>query len=164
VRQPLIRAAPTTVEPEQSFLKRQLDALLKDPNRDPRASFRNAAAVTAAASASAPASADGAGVVAPMGSGGLQLPGVERAMLEMEGGTAEDLKERFARLGRRVRVLGQVDNAVADGRNIQESSRGEARPLSPSATGSSGGTPAVANEALHNFVSSVGRAMGEADT
>lgn len=37
-----------------------------------------------------------------MGNGGLKLPGVEKAMLEMEGGTAEDLKEKFARLGRRV--------------------------------------------------------------
>ena len=37
-----------------------------------------------------------------MDSGGLNLPGVEKAMLEMDGGTAEDLKEKFARLGRRV--------------------------------------------------------------
>ena len=43
-----------------------------------------------------------AGVVGPMGSGGLNLPGVEKAMLELEGGTAEDMKEKFARLGRRV--------------------------------------------------------------
>jgi hypothetical protein len=35
---------------------------------------------------------------------GLNLPGVEKAMLEMEGSglTGEDLKEKFARLGRRV--------------------------------------------------------------
>jgi hypothetical protein len=37
-----------------------------------------------------------------MGTGGLSLPGVEKAMAEMEGAGAEDLKERFARLGRRV--------------------------------------------------------------
>ena len=39
------------------------------------------------------------------GSGlGLNLPGVEKAMIEMEGSglTGEDLKEKFARLGRRV--------------------------------------------------------------
>jgi dynein light intermediate chain 1 len=43
-------------------------------------------------------------VVGPMGGGGggLSLPGVERAMAEMEGGSAEDMRERFARLGRRV--------------------------------------------------------------
>lgn len=47
------------------------------------------------------------GVVGPMGSGGLNLPGVEKAMMELEGGTVEDMKEKFARLGRRVshRVL-----------------------------------------------------------
>ena len=39
-----------------------------------------------------------------MGSGGLNLPGVEKAMAEMEGGTAEDMKEKFARLGRRVSI------------------------------------------------------------
>jgi hypothetical protein len=35
---------------------------------------------------------------------GLNLPGVEKAMLEMEGNglTGEELKEKFARLGRRV--------------------------------------------------------------
>jgi hypothetical protein len=35
---------------------------------------------------------------------GLNLPGVEKAMLEMEGSglTGEELKEKFARLGRRV--------------------------------------------------------------
>jgi hypothetical protein len=37
---------------------------------------------------------------------GLNLPGVEKAMLEMEGNglTGEELKEKFARLGRRVRL------------------------------------------------------------
>jgi hypothetical protein len=32
------------------------------------------------------------------------LPGVEKAMVEMEGGGAEEIRERFARLGRRVRA------------------------------------------------------------
>lgn len=44
----------------------------------------------------------------PMGGGGmgLNLPGVEKAMAEMEGSrvTGDDLREKFARLGRRVRV------------------------------------------------------------
>jgi len=48
-------------------------------------------------------------VVGPMGNTGLglNLPGVEKAMLEMEGSglTGEELKEKFARLGRRVSVL-----------------------------------------------------------
>ncbi|ORY26475.1 dynein light intermediate chain-domain-containing protein [Naematelia encephala] len=122
----------TTTEPEQSFLSRQLDILLKDPNRDPRATFRNAANLTAASSSSGPGETDTqAGVVGPMGSGGLNLPGVEKAMLEMEGGSAEDLREKFARLGRR------------------ESSR--AGPLSPTGTAPGGGSSTVPNEALHNF-------------
>ena len=45
-------------------------------------------------------------MVGPMGGSGLglNLPGVEKAMIEMEGSglTGEDLKEKFARLGRRV--------------------------------------------------------------
>jgi dynein light intermediate chain 1 len=93
----------TTAEPDQIFLSRQLDMLIKDPNRDPRASFRSALTPS---SASIPQTPDGGvGVVGPMGSGGLSLPGVEKAMAEMEGGTAEDMKERFARIARRVSCL-----------------------------------------------------------
>lgn len=40
-----------------------------------------------------------------MGTGGLSLPGVEKVMAEMEGGSVEDMKEKFARLGRRVSIL-----------------------------------------------------------
>ncbi|GFZ44532.1 hypothetical protein JCM24511_02255 [Saitozyma sp. JCM 24511] len=159
----------TTVESEQSFLSRHLDALLKDPNRDPRQSFRHAANTASAnASHSHSHSASGAatgagagtgagtkdaggggemdresryagygGVVGPMGTGGLSLPGVEKAMVEMEGGGAEEIRERFARLGRR------------------ESARGGAGlpgPLSPTGSAATGdrAQPAT-NEALHNF-------------
>jgi hypothetical protein len=56
--------------------------------------------------ASKTTSGGGGGVVGPMGNTGLglNLPGVEKAMMEMEGSglTGEDLKEKFARLGRRV--------------------------------------------------------------
>ncbi|WVO15107.1 hypothetical protein L204_102751 [Cryptococcus depauperatus] len=111
----------TQTEPEQSFLARHLEALLKDPQRDPRQSFRHAATV-----------------IGPMGgSEGLSLPGVEKAMKEMEGSDntakdAEGLKEKFAKLGKR--------DGKANG------------PLSPSTPGSVGGTtPPMPNEALHNF-------------
>ncbi|KAK8844775.1 hypothetical protein IAR55_006625 [Kwoniella newhampshirensis] len=111
----------TTAEPEQSFLSRQLDILTKDPNRDPRQSFRHAAAT----------------VVGPMGgSEGLNLPAVEKVMAEMEGmEKGEELKEKFARLGRK------------------ESSRGTTGPLSPTGSGpsGSGSSSALPNEALHNF-------------
>jgi len=78
--------------------------LQKDPNRDPRASFRQAAAAVSASSAQTD-HANSAGVVGPMGTGGLSLPGVEKVMAEMEGGSVEDMKEKFARLGRRVSIL-----------------------------------------------------------
>ncbi|KAL7420385.1 hypothetical protein Q5752_005355 [Cryptotrichosporon argae] len=120
-------AAPqqTVSEPEQAFLARHLDVLLKDPTRDPRASFRPAAAgggidaagaaTVQAAHAAAPGGAAdrGAGVVGPMGAGGLSLPGVEKVMAEMEG----------------------------EGRLRKDA----AKALSP------GDKPAVPNEALHNF-------------
>ena len=119
-----LHSITTNSEPDQTFLARQLDILQKDPNRDPRASFRQAAAAVSASSAAAAAaqSASGgmtasgsgtgplassisdSGVVGPMSSsaGGLNLPAVEKAMAEMEGGSAEDLREKFAKLGRKV--------------------------------------------------------------
>ncbi|WRT63175.1 uncharacterized protein IL334_000078 [Kwoniella shivajii] len=114
---PANSSQPSIPESEQSFLTRQLDLLLKDPNRDPRQSFRHAAAT----------------VVGPMsGSEGLNLPGVEKALGEMEGlEKGEELKEKFARLGRK------------------DSSR--TGPLSPTSTTPGGTTPAMPNEALHNF-------------
>ncbi|OCF34912.1 hypothetical protein I316_03459 [Kwoniella heveanensis BCC8398] len=113
-------AISSTTEPEQTFLSRQLDLLMKDPNRDPRQSFRHAAAT----------------VVGPMsGSEGLSLPGVEKAMADMEElEKGEELKEKFARFGRK------------------DSGRGTSGPLSPTGTAPSGTpTPSMPNEALHNF-------------
>lgn len=93
-------AVTTTSEGEQAFLARQLEALMKDPNRDPRASFRHA--VNSAAANEDAQGGQRFGVVGPMGAGGLTLPGVEKAMAEMEGG--DDVKERFARIARRVSI------------------------------------------------------------
>ncbi|WWC57570.1 uncharacterized protein I303_100102 [Kwoniella dejecticola CBS 10117] len=108
-------AQSTIPETEQSFLSRQLDLLLKDPNRDPKASFRHAAAT----------------VVGPMsGAEGLNLPGVEKALGEMEGlEKGEELKEKFARLSRK-----------------DPSKNGPLSPTSPAPGGN-----AMPNEALHNF-------------
>lgn len=88
----------THVEPENAFLARHFDTLAKDPNRDPRAAFRAPGAASAAHG-----QAGEHGVVGPVGSGGLSLPGVEKAMQEMEGQGAEDLKDKFAKLGKKVR-------------------------------------------------------------
>ncbi|WVW81249.1 hypothetical protein I302_103240 [Kwoniella bestiolae CBS 10118] len=114
---PSSSSAPTIPETEQSFLTRQLDVLLKDPNRDPRQSFRHAAAT----------------VVGPMsGSEGLNLPGVEKALGEMEGlEKGEELKEKFARLSRK--------DSTRNG------------PLSPPITSPGATGNAMPNEALHNF-------------
>jgi hypothetical protein len=66
------------------------------------------ASSTAASAGIEAGNALGGGVVGPMGSagGGLSLPGVEKVMAEMEGGSAEDMKEKFARLGMGRRVGG----------------------------------------------------------
>lgn len=125
-------AMTTTSEAEQGFLQRQLDTLLKDPNRDARAAFRHAAnsaagvGVTQTQPSPVVESTERfGGVVGPMGGGGLSLPGVEKAMAEMEG-SADDVKERFGRIAR----------------------RDSTKPTSPT-----GERPQ--NEALHNFVSNV---------
>lgn len=146
----------TTSEPEQTFLSRQLELLQKDPNRDPRQSFRNLP-TGSTSGASNTVTADGGGVVGPMGGTGLglNLPGVEKAMLEMEGSglTGEDLKEKFARLGRRVSTIRLMIRDHATLTLNQEGTKGG--PLSPTGTAPPGApsTPGVPNEALHNFVS-----------
>jgi hypothetical protein len=99
-----VKTITTTSEPEQSFLTRQLDLLQKDTIKDPRQSFRTLPSSTSTNTTNATTG----GVVGPMGNTGLglNLPGVEKAMLEMEGNglTGEELKEKFARLGRRVHL------------------------------------------------------------
>ncbi|KZO98132.1 DLIC-domain-containing protein [Calocera viscosa TUFC12733] len=72
------KAPPPLIVPkaEQAFLSSHYEALQKD--RDPRATFRQPIAV------SGQAGAVEAGVVGPMGSSSFNLPGVEKAMQEME--------------------------------------------------------------------------------
>jgi hypothetical protein len=91
---------------------------------------------------------------------GLSLPGVEKAMLEMEGSglTGEELREKFARLGRRVCLpISLFVNFVLI---CQETTKTATGPLSPTAPSTPGApAPAVPNEALHNFVSCVSSLM-----
>jgi dynein light intermediate chain 1 len=75
-------AVAVTSEAEQGFLQRQLDSLVKS---DAKGVFRRAAETVD----------ERYGVVGPMGTGGLSLPGVEKAMAEMEGNAAEDVGARF---------------------------------------------------------------------
>ncbi|BEJ13610.1 hypothetical protein CspHIS471_0307840 [Cutaneotrichosporon sp. HIS471] len=103
-------AVAVTSEPEQGFLQRQLDSLVKS---DAKGVFRRAAENVD----------ERYGVVGPMGTGGLSLPGVEKAMAEMEGNAAEDVATR----------LHARKDSKASG------------PSSPDRSST------VQNEALHNF-------------
>lgn len=82
-------AVAVTSEPEQAFLQRQLDGLVKS---DAKGVFRRAADATQ----DGERYVLGGGVVGPMGTGGLSLPGVEKAMAEMEGNAADDMGARFS--------------------------------------------------------------------
>jgi dynein light intermediate chain 1 len=103
-------AVAVTSEAEQGFLQRQLDSLVKS---DAKGVFRRAAETVD----------ERYGVVGPMGTGGLSLPGVEKAMAEMEGNAAEDVGARF--------------HARKDSKSTG--------PTSPDRSST------VQNEALHNF-------------
>lgn len=132
---------------------RQYDLLQKDPNRDPRTAFRQPI-ISSSSTSTIPLGNTSSedrysgygGIVGPLSSsgGGLSLPGVEKAMMEMEGQGVEDLKEKFAKLGRK--------EGGGGGGNLN-------RPLiSPGTPGiersgeravaTGGGVP---NEALHSF-------------
>ncbi|KAJ9118554.1 hypothetical protein QFC22_003774 [Naganishia vaughanmartiniae] len=92
-------------ETEQNFLSRQLEFLMRDPQRDPRKAFRQTLSNhqqsmstprPAAALRSVTINEDGTmpnkpiGIVGPVASGGLAMPSVERAFAHMENGN-EDL-------------------------------------------------------------------------
>jgi dynein light intermediate chain 1, cytosolic len=62
--------------PEQAFLAKNYDENSKKSDRDPRGAFRNPADFAGAS----------AGIVGPLGSSSFNLPNVERALSEMEGG------------------------------------------------------------------------------
>lgn len=72
---------------DQTFLAKEYAAIQNDPKRDPRQSFRNPASTSTLSSSGAGGGELErlVGVVGPMGSGGLSMPGVEKAMAEMEG-------------------------------------------------------------------------------
>jgi dynein light intermediate chain 1 len=134
-------------EAEQSFLSRQYEIVQKDPNRDPRAAFRQP--LPSSTTAPAPSALDDrfggyGGVVGPLSSsGGLRLPGVEKAMMEMEGQGAEDLKEKFAKMGRK------------------EGTKPLLSPGTPGA-GDKAGAGGVPNEALHSFFQGLLASKGKA--
>ncbi len=77
------------VEPEQAFLARQLEMLMRDPQRDPRKAFRSVSGQPSRLGSNEDAfgasAGRGSGGVGPMAAGGLNLPSVDMAMREMEG-------------------------------------------------------------------------------
>lgn len=83
----------TQVEPEQEFLSRQLDILMRDPHRDPRKAFRSASGQSSSRVVDdGSLSSRGVGVVGPLAGAGLSMPSVEMAMREMEGGQEQAAK------------------------------------------------------------------------
>lgn len=78
--------------PEQTFLAKNYDENAKKPDRDPRGAFKNPTEVGAGK----------AGVVGPMGSSSFNLPNVERALVEMEGGS---ILGESRKASRRVRAI-----------------------------------------------------------
>ncbi|KAA1473378.1 dynein 1 light intermediate chain [Dentipellis sp. KUC8613] len=127
--------------PEQAFLAKNYDENSKKPDRDPRGAFRN------------PAETTGAGIVGPLGSSSFNLPNVERALSEMEGGAglgasvdgARKLPARpAARPGAGVASLAA---SVGPG--------GGRSPTSPSLPGSPSPTGQTQHEVLQNFFQSL---------
>ena len=68
-------------EPETSFLAKHFESLSKDPQRDPRNTFKQASKPESVAYAS--------GIVGPMDSDSLNLPSVERVLRNENGGPLE---------------------------------------------------------------------------
>jgi len=83
-RGPPPRALPAIIQPtpEQVFLQQHYETLAKDPTRDPRATFKQPVGAEERFGGATGAS----GVVGPMGSSSFNLPSVEKALVEMEGG------------------------------------------------------------------------------
>lgn len=87
--------------PEPAFLAKNYDENAKKPDKDPRGIFRNPNELSGMAAA---------GIVGPMGSSSFNLPSVERALVDMEGGlTVTGAEGRKA--ARRVSLLHDCVNS-----------------------------------------------------
>ncbi|TDL29661.1 hypothetical protein BD410DRAFT_817695 [Rickenella mellea] len=135
--------------PEQAFLAKHYDENSKKPDRDPRGAFRNPVEGIAST----------AGIVGPLGSSSFNLPNVERALVEMEGGavpgsaTGADARKGPRRDGtaRPTNTLSAAGQSVSP--TIPASSRPTGAPsLAPSTSGSGGQSQ---HEVLHNFFQSL---------
>lgn len=121
-RGPTPRVLPPIIQPtpEQTFLQQHYESLAKDPGRDPRATFRQPAVAVDGASIIASAGGAGGvgvGVVGPLGSSSFNLPSVEKALVEMEGG-GERERDRERNLDRdRDRIGLAVKASAASGAN-----------------------------------------------
>ncbi|EJD53972.1 DLIC-domain-containing protein [Auricularia subglabra TFB-10046 SS5] len=152
--------------PEQQFLAKHYEALSKDPERDPRATFRSQAAAangTASGNLHGAAAHGPTGVVGPMGPSSFNLPNVERALVEMEsandntsaGASASSRSSRPANAAPR---RGQTDarsNPLASVLpNMAGRSGAPASPITASRPGGDLSTPQT-HEVLQNFFQSL---------
>ncbi|GBE79865.1 DLIC-domain-containing protein [Sparassis latifolia] len=138
--------------PEQAFLAKNYDENSKKPDRDPRGAFRN------------PNESVAAGIVGPMGSSSFNLPNVERALTEMEGGVG-GAGGGTAALGMSVsgdaaRKLGGRAAGRPPSTLTVPSAGGAGRSTVPSPTLSSAGSPSptggqTQHEVLQNFFQSL---------
>ena len=141
--------------PEQGFLAKNYDENSKKPDRDPREAFKKVADLPGTA----------AGVVGPLGSSSFSLPGVEKALNEMEtAGTGRDVStSATADAARRMAARAPAATGRAAlggiGGAVSPTSLSSARsPISPSAAGagaSAGGAGQTQHEVLQNFFQSL---------
>ncbi|PPR02639.1 hypothetical protein CVT24_002122 [Panaeolus cyanescens] len=136
--------------PEQSFLAKNYDENAKKGDRDPRGAFRNPAEGTA-------------GIVGPLGSSSFSLPGVERALSEMEsgsimGGSGGSLSADTARRLAAARSAGTATARPAGLAALNPASptnlSASRSPISPAGTSPAPGSGS-SHEVLHNFFQSL---------
>ncbi|KAI0082346.1 hypothetical protein K474DRAFT_1585636 [Panus rudis PR-1116 ss-1] len=125
--------------PEQIFLAKHYDENTRRADRDPRGAFRN------------PTENPSAGIVGPMGSSSFNLPNVEKALTEMEGGISST-------------TTNSLNASVAGEPSRKASSRSSARQptsLNVPAAGVPPGRSPVASPALSPSASSGGQTQHE---
>ncbi|KAL7410620.1 hypothetical protein BDY24DRAFT_170473 [Mrakia frigida] len=152
---------------DQTFLAKEYAAIQNDPKRDPRQSFRNPASTSTSTSSS---TGGGelerlVGVVGPMGSGGLSMPGVEKAMAEMEGLSSKSSRDPTTRpsLSSSSRDYSYSSPTLPSPLTSPSLSGSAAFPSSAAPSGSAAagvapggaGQPPPSTEALHNFFQSL---------
>ncbi|KAF8592779.1 hypothetical protein K439DRAFT_1610518 [Ramaria rubella] len=134
--------------PEQQFLATHYESNAKSSDRDPRQTFRTPID---------PSNITGTGVVGPLGSSSFNLPTVERALVEMEGGGPNDRDARRAGTTRRDQTGRPAHpNTLSSSGTSSTHAHSHVRPpTSPGLPGSPGAGDQSQNEVLKNFFQSL---------